>query len=230
MIIFELPSNQKAVEFTEPTVKTAKEMARFQDEKTELATTYYLDQLQKGTDTSADWTIEDRRAALLMIYFNTTTEKPIRKFNYECEHCGETHKFDVDFLELVNTYKILDKDVRDGVQIKYKDIEYTVKPLTGKAAQEIESRYLIAKAENSREILSSVVVYQISQYLGLSEDDIEGWTMDKYETISSQIHESLKRLEHGVSVMYKHDCPVKEGANTQIELPFQSSHFISRIF
>lgn len=98
--ILKLPSSGLAVAFRESTIEDCLNYCNLNDAFDESLATEYLNTIQCGTvSDSALWTAEDRRLALWWVFICTSPESTIG-YEYECQHCGESHLQLVDLLDL----------------------------------------------------------------------------------------------------------------------------------
>lgn len=225
-----LPSNPKTkVHFRVPTVDDAISIAELDPAYEESILNEFLKDIQdadknKGKERfdPTEWTVEDRKMALLWIFAQSREDKTI-SVGYECATCKDTHYVDVNIggvLEQATTISgpsSLDIEFHKGKEV----YQATVSSLKGLHAEHLEQIRLERDehAENSKEyrILSVKLAMaeqaQLFSIKGEPEEEEEAFeykmqllrslALDtEFRSLASKIEQALRKMHHGVPVRY----------------------------
>lgn len=143
---FPRPSNPgKKIHFRAPTVADCLDFCDLRPELEEQSTTDYLNQLQEGPkDDAALWTAQDRRTALWWIFVSSSADTT-QAYSYECQHCGETHRVDIDMVDLDDAVVMLDRPayIEGEVWVNGESKPAHFHPMNGLAMAHLESLRLL---------------------------------------------------------------------------------------
>lgn len=138
---FRLPSNQKImVQFREANVNDCLKFCNSDDRFDEQLTTRYLNAIQEGeVNDSADWTAQDRRAALWWIFVTTSADTTI-VYSYPCNHCGTEHIATIDLVDLDQEAVSLNRQpfIDDTALFNDQERKIRLHPYTGRAMEQME--------------------------------------------------------------------------------------------
>lgn len=135
-----LPSSGVAVRFRESTIADCLNYCDLNEAFDEALATEYLNSIQEGeVNDSALWTAQDRRLALWWIFICTSKETAIG-YEYECQHCGESHLQLVDLLDLDNEATSLTIDPFFDEKMMFNGVERNIRlhPYDGRAMMHME--------------------------------------------------------------------------------------------
>ncbi|HEY3591751.1 MAG TPA: morphogenetic protein [Buttiauxella sp.] len=236
---FFLPSNPaKKIVFSTPTVKTGIKYCEINPDFEERTTTQYLNELQSGPtiSDSAEWTAQDRRTALWWIFIGSRSVTTTT-FSYQCQHCSNEHYFDMDFIDLDATNRVLSREPFIDFELKTcgEMMKWRVVPLNGHAMERLEAMRanLPGKddplySEYVAELRLWELVYQTRLFYDLDTDfdaaaerrfkQIQGMDMDQeFLALAARVVQAQDVLRHGLNMkidkgqalLYTpfHNCP-----------------------
>lgn len=219
-----LASHNRTITFREVTVQDAMNLSQIPERQEEKAVTWWLNTLQEGEVFDArEWSQEDRLLGLLYLFF-LTQEDVKRNVSYQCGTCEERHTFLADYAELAQR-NVETKDVWPTIALQ--DGKYTLQPLTGKDAEELEEFRLSQPEPNQNQIR----LHTIARRLQVTPEELTGLSLKAYSTLLREAEEQQEQLVHGITFTVERHCPnaKEEGEATRIVLPFQTNEFLPRI-
>lgn len=141
-----LPSHPETkISLRDSTVGECIEHSDLMSTHEERLKTSYLNLIQdKATRVnSADWSIDDR-AFVLWWHWTHTREHSTYNLRYKCGHCDEHHDFYFDQKKMSRHYQSIKGAASRDIEFKGQAIE--VHPLTGRAAEQIETASMMLKS------------------------------------------------------------------------------------
>lgn len=230
---FDLPSNpDKQALFRMPTVKDGMAWANASPETEEANVSRYLSEMLIDP-TSHDvraWTGQDRWTALWWIFINSRLD-PIVTVQYDCEHCKESHFYDCDLSQLIETVGLLTVEPFIPVEIPVNGEvrQWIIRPLNGYELEHIERVRLALPDKNDpaydqQKLELDVLEYTHSAHLADEPDDwikaaeyrhdlINSMALDtEFSVLVANVELARKSLAHGLEMRIS-------GGDTTLMLP-----------
>ena len=225
-----LPSNPKTVvHFRVPTVDDAISIAEADPSFEEAITNQYLRDIQDYKKNiggeifePTQWTIEDRKFALLWIFAQSREDREI-PLSYECRHCDTRHTVLIDVADILETSTTIVGADKRPIEFlkKSKMYEATVKPINGAEAEYLEVLRIERDAfeEDTKEFrMRDIALKRVETAFSFvldDEPDDEDKVLDyrlnflrtmpldtDYRSLAAKLEKALREMRHGVPVRY----------------------------
>lgn len=178
---FDLPSNpDKQALFRMPTVKDGMAWANASPETEEANVSRYLSEMLIDP-TSHDvraWTGQDRWTALWWIFINSRLD-PTITVQYECEHCKESHFYDCNLSDLINSVGMLTVEPFIPVEIPVNGEihQWLIRPLNGYELEHIERVRLALPDESDPNYKAERLALDVLEYTHSAHlaDEPDNW-------------------------------------------------------
>lgn len=242
------------VSFRAPTVADYRTFCGLSMKMEEAVATDWLDRLLiDKTQSSLNWTAQDRRTALWWIYIHTR-QNTVMTQSYECSHCKQTHGRQFDVIELGDGLSTAGRSMMEPIDMPGVKKGY-ITPLRGEAMQTVElarndrdeldpdsSEYELAHVDmRFKEAAASLVFFDEPK--GADHDELMAlrleylMTLDlerQFKPLLAKIALVLRDMHHGLATTYyegnvsiitpDHVCPVKKEEAKSLRAQLQADN------
>lgn len=244
---FTLPSNPRAeIKMREATVADCILLADVSEARDQAATTMFLDAVA-GAD-SKKWTADDRCFALLWYYVHAEQDHAYR-VDYDCGHCGQSHRFVFDLKQMLDTYQSLSQPAYRDIKVRGESVR--ILPLYGAAMEALELERIgldetekqcgadSVEAKKIRlQLRLNELVHRLEFAEGAAEDHVTAMSYGHLKDLVEAVDRAEGEMEHGLETVYDagriyflsppHECPEKKEV-TRCRVRFRASEFIPQL-